>query len=115
MSGPSNRRARSLPAWELGAFLAAATLFRFYPRIDLDFSSLFYHPATQFYLAQIPLVQRIYHAVPYMIAALMSSSAAVYALNRLLGWNRIAINGRGLAYLALSLLLGPGLLVHGVF
>lgn len=89
---------------------AVVAVFSADPGLDLAAAGAFYAGAGRF-VGQTPLgegLRRLFYAVPILLFA----GAAVAAALRRLGLRVPAPTGRGLATLALSLALGPGLLVN---
>jgi lipid A 4'-phosphatase len=92
----------------------AAVLFALAPQLDLQLSHLFFDDAThRFPVASDPLARWVRAASMWVFTAFaVGVVAAVVA--KLAFPRRFPIPGRVVAFLALTLVLGPGLLVNGV-
>jgi lipid A 4'-phosphatase len=101
--------------WPVMLFPVLTFLFLVVPEIDLWSSGLFFKPGQGFILSDIPLVRSLHVTIDQFgklggIALLALWAASfIPQLPRLIGKRRI------IAYITLSLLLGPGLLVNGIF
>jgi lipid A 4'-phosphatase len=90
-----------------------ALVFIAWPGLDLKAAALFALGGNRF-AGQTPLgeaARRIFNDAPFVLLAGM---ALLYGLRRWGGVRVWAPNGAGVAFMALSLALGPGLLVNGV-
>lgn len=87
------------------------------PQIDLAVAGAFYDPAAGFYLKNQPLVRFVYDIVPWISRAVL----AALLLFLVLAWSACRTHPffrtqrKAAAYLLLVALLGPLLLVNGVF
>jgi lipid A 4'-phosphatase len=97
----------------LAAFVLTSLFFYLFPSVDLWASNLFYDAQNGFYLNETPLVQITYDIfkhmpkllLPGMFVFLLLSAKSVYCKIR-----------RHLCLFALvTLLVGPGIIVHNVF
>jgi lipid A 4'-phosphatase len=95
----------------IGALLVA------FPRIDLAIAGLFYNPSDGFYLRENPLVQFVYHSVPWVTRTVVVG-LLLFLLAAWTFWRHRAYflrQRRTALYLLLVMILGPGLLVNTVF
>jgi membrane-associated PAP2 superfamily phosphatase len=111
--------ARNLAARPVGLVLAGLVLnglvFGLFPELDLALAALFFDPATGLFAGRAdPSWNRwrtLGFDVPYAVFGLFAFS---WLLGLALPKVTTKVSGRALAFLALSLALGPGLLVNGV-
>ncbi len=105
----------NFPTWEWVLFASSVALFVFWPEADIAFQGLFYRPGEGFFLAENIVVRAVYHSVP--VLAWITGAGLIAALigGKVLKLGREKLSGRAMAFLALSLALGPGLLVNGIF
>ena len=97
----------------LAAMLVAAVVFGLLPDLDLAAARLFYAGDGHF-IGQGATghgLRRIFYGVPFAIFALMLALFLAGRARWIVHW---APSGRGIAFLALSLALGPGLLVNTI-
>ena len=97
----------------LGLSLLAVVVFALAPRLDLATARLFYSGANHFVgqAAWGMALRRLFRVVPFVVLAIM---LGLYAARRA-GWTvPWAPGGRGIAFLLITLALGPGLLVNTV-
>ncbi|SDD74492.1 phosphatase PAP2 family protein [Rhodospira trueperi] len=104
-----------LAGWRCRILLALVLVFVVFPQVDLGVSALFYDPATQRFVSEGPLLNLIRKGVPPVLYAVVLFLVLIWLGDRLgpglrAGWPR----GRHIAFLVLSLALGPGLIVNGV-
>jgi lipid A 4'-phosphatase len=87
------------------------------PQIDLAISGFFYDPAHGFYLRPLLIVRFFYSLVWWISAAVLVATLSYLIASWTIYRHRETIvRGRRTAlYLLLVLLIGPGLLVNGVF
>jgi lipid A 4'-phosphatase len=87
------------------------------PAIDLVAAGLFYDPAQGFWLRQQPLVRFVYELTPWItravVAGLLLFLLGAVSVGRAHAWWRA--HRRHALYLLLVMIVGPGLLVNGVF
>jgi lipid A 4'-phosphatase len=97
----------------LACFAASSLLLTVFPGIDLAISGWFYqdgfHLRTQWWTTFLRAFP------PAFLAVATASVAGVYLYNRRCRKNLGAIDGRKVLYLAIVLLLGPGLIVNVAF
>ncbi len=93
---------------------AAVALFLLFPQIDLAVSGWFWNPATAWELGYAPVLGAIHAGVPYLLGAVMLAALGVFAVNLARGTDTLQLRARGLAFVVLALLLGPGLLANVV-
>lgn len=117
---PPSRRARlrrllALNPFAVAALIASIVVFSAWPQLDLAIHRHFFRDGA-FYLKDHPLVQFSYQAVPVItktvVAALalaMLSGAALVATGRRARWLRPSL------FLFAALVIGPGLVVNGLF
>lgn len=96
----------------LGALLLAALVFALRPSLDVTAAALFF--ANSRFVGPGGLddvIRRVFSTAPFVVMAVM----ALLYLARKAGFSRLwAPNAAGVLMMALSLALGPGLLVNGV-
>ncbi len=96
------------------SFSAATLLFSVFPEVDIRFSSCFYDPTRQFYLANVSFCRWI-----YLSAEIITIAWVVLAVVWLAGtWirkkNWFELTAKQVFYLLLVLAIGPGLIVNVV-
>lgn len=98
--------------WEVPLFFVFAVVFVVFPEIDLWVSGLFYDPEKGFYLNDNPVVKVIYNVFRYMPAFLLP----VLLLMLIAPWFIKKTQGtrKYTTFLLLTLLIGPGIIVHPV-
>ena len=101
----------TLPAALVAAMVATGAVFALVPALDLDVAALFYAGRNTF-VGQTPLGEAVRKIAYWLPTALLLLSAAFYAARRFGAWRGWAPTGRGLAMLALSFAIGPGLLTN---
>jgi lipid A 4'-phosphatase len=91
---------------------AAGLIFVLAPELDTGFSHLFYEEGRWFFLYNWWPVTFIYDSVPVITRATVALVVALTII-RLIGWpRRFQVRGSVIAYIALSLALGPGLFAN---
>jgi lipid A 4'-phosphatase len=93
---------------------AAVALFLVFPGIDIAVSGWFYRPGAGWELGYAPVFGAIHAGVPYLIGAVMAAAAIVFVANLARGTDVLQLRGRGMSFVVLALLLGPGLLANVV-
>jgi lipid A 4'-phosphatase len=93
---------------------ASAALFLVFPGIDLAVSGWFYRPGAGWELGYARGFALIHDGVPYLLSAVMAAAAIVFAVNLVRGTDALQLRARGLMFVVLALLLGPGLLANVV-
>ncbi len=104
------------PVHFLALSIALALLFTLFPGIDRAAARLFYDPAGGFFLKDWGPVQFSYHSVQPLVYTLLALLAGLVAI-RLLPVpvpTRWRPRWTVIAYIALSLALGPGLVTNGL-
>lgn len=94
-----------------------ATLLLFYlawPELDLLVSAPFYRTGAGFWIDDLPWVRVVHETVPWVGRLLLAGSAAVWLLARRHPKPCVKRLARPAATLLITLVLGLGLLVHGV-
>jgi len=94
--------------------VAAAAAFLLFPGLDLTVSGWFYRPDTAWELGYAPVFTAIHAAVPYVLATVMVAAACLFVVNLIRGTDMLQLRARGLVFVCLALLLGPGLLANVV-
>jgi lipid A 4'-phosphatase len=87
------------------------------PQADLAFTGLFYDPWDGFFLSGNPLVRLVYNGVPWVTRTVVVA-LVLFLLAAWTFWRRHALfvkQRRAALYLLLVMIVGPGLLVNGVF
>ena len=102
---------RSVLFW---LFVATLAVFSFFPQIDLAVSSLFLDPGEGFVVGRIFAVRVLHEG--WDIAARTTAILLALYLAASFVWTRLAVRGRrrAAAFLLLTLLVGPGLLVNSL-
>jgi lipid A 4'-phosphatase len=104
---------RRIPLWCWVAAMAAV-MFTLWPQIDLRISGMAYEPGSGFVGNRYPVVRVIYDSARWLTIAALLLGVVLLAGSFVKGWRgRWPQRGIG-AFLLLSLLLGPGLMVNGV-
>lgn len=98
----------------LALLATAAALFALFPGIDLVVSGWFYRPGAGWELGYARGFALVREAVPFMIGGAMAVAVLLYAVNLMRGTDLLQLRGRGLLFVTLALLLGPGLLANVV-
>ncbi|MCH8098221.1 MAG: phosphatase PAP2 family protein [Proteobacteria bacterium] len=96
------------------AVVAAAILFLQFPGVDLSFSRLFYQPGEGFFPRGSLAVDILYElaiVIVYAVAIFVAGAALARLVPRL---RRLWVRPRVIAFIALSLALGPGLIVNSL-
>lgn len=94
---------------------AVAILFAVFPRWDIEVTSLFWHPQGGFMLALDPWAKTLRafgHFIPWITVA---PAFVVIVLKFLFPHLRMFMPARAAVLLALTMAVGPGLLVNGIF
>ena len=94
--------------------VAAAIFFLLFPGVDISFSRLFYQPGEGFFPRGVPPADILYHLVTmiaYAVAIFVVGASLARLIPRL---ERLWVRPRVIAYIALSLALGPGLIVNSL-
>ncbi len=105
-----------LAGWRCPLLLALVMVFLVFPGIDLGVSALFFDPDGARFMAEGPLLNLIRKGLPPILYATLVFFGVLWLGDRLVpgvraGWP----STRHMVFLVLSLGLGPGLLVNGVF
>ena len=93
--------------------LVTAVVFGVFPGLDLEAAGLFYSGGNRFVGHNIwgESLRRVFYWTPFVVFAIMLALFLIRRAGRDLHW---APSGRGILFLAISLALGPGLLVNTV-
>jgi len=103
----------SPPIWvPLALLLGLSALFRM-TQLDLSLQRLFWSPTDGWWLGKDPLIQFLYHYGTWPAVLVGVAAAAIWAASLVTGrWQR----ARPLSlFLALVLIIGPGVLVNAIF
>ncbi len=113
-SDNNNNNTSPLNTWFwLGVFVVTSLFFYLFPEVDLYVSRLFYDADTGFYLNETPLVQITYDIFKHMPKLLLPVMFVFLILSVKNTYCKIR---RHLCLFALvTLLVGPGIIVHNVF
>lgn len=95
-------------------FFLTGVILKIFPQIDIDISGLFYDMERGFYLNDSPAAMTVYNAVNYITAALIIFYASVIAVDIFFKKNLFGIGRKTLAFLLITLILGPGIIVNAV-
>ncbi|MBK1640545.1 hypothetical protein CKO12_01355 [Chromatium okenii] len=111
----ATRRNELLPLLALTAAAVLGTVPFWLSDADVWLAAQFYHPdaADVWWEGQRPLWQWCYHIVPFLVGAIVLGSAAVIAAS--FRWSQLQRPRRLAIFLLAVTLLGPGLLVNGIF
>jgi len=97
-------------------FITSAILFMFMPELDLLFSSYFYNPVKGgFYLEHNHLVYFIDKAVPKIMRFVVVVLLALLVITYLAKSKFNILTSKNLLFIIICLLIGPGLVVNGIF
>lgn len=96
------------------AALVIGLLFALWPEFDLRAASLFFDPASGFFLSRRPFLMRIRDIAMWVAAFFVALAVFSLAIAALRGPTRSLLSGRTSLFLILTMVLGPGLLVNGV-
>jgi lipid A 4'-phosphatase len=94
--------------------VASGAAFLLFPGLDLTVSGWFYRPGTAWELGYSPIFTVIHDGVPYGLGAVMLAAAILCAVNLRRGTDLLQLRVRGMVFVTLALLLGPGLLANVV-
>lgn len=110
-----HRLRQVLRRWDVVACLAVAATFLLYPSIDLTVSAWFFSPEEGWYLADHPMALFIYHGAEQVAWIVGLTLLIVYVTGRLRpAW--ISADRRAIAaFVLLSTLMGPLLVVNAGF
>jgi lipid A 4'-phosphatase len=98
----------------LALVAAAAALFLLFPGLDLAVSGWFYRPGAGWQLGYGRVFTIIHDGVPYLIGGALAVAVLLFVVNLIRGTDVLQMRARGLAFVVLALLLGPGLLANVV-
>ncbi len=99
----------------LALFLLSSLAFTFFSRIDLLVSAQFYQPGSGFLWRQQPLLLFLYELVPVMVSILIPALVLPLLAGLVIDQPWLRRRRKAFAYLLMSLILGPGLIVNAVF
>lgn len=110
----NNEKSSNLRTWlSLAAFVAVSLFFYLFPEVDLYVAHLFYDANDRFYMNETPLVQITYDIFKHMPKLLLPAMLIFIILGMKSSYCKIR---RHLCLFALvTLLVGPGIIVHNVF
>jgi lipid A 4'-phosphatase len=97
----------------LACFLASSLLLLAFPKVDIQFSGLFFHHG--FHWSELWWQPILRDATTYVLIATMVAVLGIYGYNK---WSKRKIwglDGKRVVYLCLVLLLGAGLIVNVAF
>ena len=94
--------------------VVAVALFLAFPGVDIAVSGWFYRPGAGWELGYAPVLGAIHAGVPYLLGAVMLAALGLFAVNLVRGTAILQLRTRGLSFVVLALLLGPGLLANVV-
>lgn len=101
--------------WDVRLFIASAALFLTWPNLDLIAAAVWYDPATGFPAKDAWWVQLSYQTFKYLHLYVFFGVLWLWIASRIWVGRPEAALRRRFAYLLLVMLLGPGLLVNGIF
>ena len=108
-----NATRRETRLWR-ALLLALLLAYIAWPGLDLPVSAVFYRPDSGFWIDDQPWVQVVHHTVPWVGRLLLVGSLAVWLLGHFGRRTELRRLRRPAAALFLGLVLGLGLLAHGV-
>ena len=100
--------------WFLLIFIILGIFFKFFPQIDLYISKLFYDDNLGFYLDHTAAAQTIYNAVNYATIIIILLYVIILVLDVVFKKNFFNIGKKEIIFLAITLILGPGIIVNGL-
>ena len=98
----------------LATFIALLLVYLVWPTLDLPVSAVFYRSDSGFWVDDLPWVRVVHETVPWVGRLLLVGSLAVWLLGRCTRQPALRRLARPTAALFLGLVLGLGLLAHGV-
>jgi lipid A 4'-phosphatase len=101
--------------WEWWLVLASAVLFLAWPQLDLIAAAVWYDPQAGFYAKNAWWVQLSYETFKYLHLYVFFGLLWLWVASRIWVGRPEAALRRRFAYLLLVMLVGPGLLVNGIF
>lgn len=117
VAAPGNRRARVLGPGHL-AWAAAggiALVLTFVPALDLTAAGWFYDPASRVFPVRLEAwAEWFRHGLPVWILGGLAATVLLWSAGRLIRRPLIPLSGRAVAFLMLTMALGPGLAVNVV-
>lgn len=93
----------------------AILFFTAFPTLDLWLEGWLYTPDDGFYLKNNPVVLMVYHGVEWITALALLISIVVLFTSRLTNNHLIQEQRKNAAFFLLAVILGPGLVVNGLF
>lgn len=103
------------PRPDVVSFVLLSLLFIAWPGLDLVVSGWFYDPVGEFFLEDNALVQFVYKGTRVATALFLLGLIALLIYAYTLGKRALKHLRSGYWFLLISLLLGPGVIVHNVF
>jgi lipid A 4'-phosphatase len=94
------------------AIFFATIIYYFAPQIDLWVSGIFYSEQDKFYLKEQPALKIIYLTVPYIMWRLAIIYIVLLVIITIAKKPLFGISDKKIVYLALALLIGPGIIVN---
>lgn len=98
----------------LALFAGLALLFVLVPQIDLLVAGLFYRPEDGFFLRDWPLFRFLFHLEGPLVLGLLALVAILILLRMVPALGRWHVRRSVIAFIVLSFVLGPGLLVNEI-
>lgn len=96
-------------------FIASSILFLGWPELDLNTAALLYNPQEGFFLKHHPAVRFLYDVIPWTTRILATGLLLGFAVSLIRKSAVLGITRRTFLFLILSMALGPGAVVHGIF
>lgn len=90
----------------------AVLVFALFPQLDLDTSSLFYHKGEGFYLSDFWIFHFLYKRVGWILGVTVLALLLYLFYQIKTGKQAHYLNKKGITFLLLFLLLGPGLITN---
>jgi lipid A 4'-phosphatase len=92
-----------------------AAIFLLFPQIDLNISKLFYTPEEKFFWREFVLLVFLHNSVRFIAISLTILWSILLLITYITKKNVLGLTKTKLLYLLLVLILGPGLVVNGIF
>ena len=109
----NNNKSNSNPLFWFAVFVVVSVVFYSFPEIDLWAANLFYSQSDGFYMNETPLVQITYDVFKHMPKLLLPVMLVFLLMGMKSSYCKIR---RHLCIFALvTLLVGPGIIVHNIF
>lgn len=95
-------------------FFFLAVILKNFPYIDIVISNIFYDQVRGFYLSDTLAAMTVYNAVNYVTLAMIISYSSIIIADIILKKNLFGIRTKFIAFLLITLIIGPGIIVNAV-